>query len=112
MRSFALFCAVLATMSLLCLVSAQPSVAATPSRAELRRVVEPGGMVLSSVPSAANRAGCQPQRGDQVSVGGGVRNAGTLPGATMLDVRVLTGRCKGATGWIGQHRLSPDNAGK
>ena len=80
---------------------AQP---ATPAAIDLRRVVEPGAMLDAS---GSRSAACQPKRGDAVAVLRKMQQPGAMHASA--EVRVLSGRCKGAVGWIGTHRLAAGN---
>lgn len=71
---------------------------------DLRRVVEPGGMLDST---GSRIAACQPSRGDAVLVRGGQRQTQDLH--SRVEVQVLTGQCQNTTGWVGSHRLAVAN---
>ena len=72
---------------------------------DLRQVVEPGGLMTAEAPVSAQPAACQPRRTDRVQVLSVTRSPAT-PGADVAAVLVITGVCKGHSGWIGTHRLS------
>jgi hypothetical protein len=96
-------------IALSCDVCSQPVDAAT--RALKRRVVEPGGF-LAAPSETARSAACQPGRGDSVVVRSTLQPLIGVRGASMLEVTILTGRCRGSVGWIGSHHVTPEDFSK
>lgn len=76
------------------------------ARAAQRRVVEPGGFVDRPGPANARAKGCQPVRGDVVTVRQSGQLAPGLQDVFILEVVVTSGQCKGAVGWIGSHYVT------
>ncbi|MCW5633352.1 MAG: hypothetical protein KIT17_08455 [Rubrivivax sp.] len=77
------------------------------SRAAQRRIVEPGGFLDRPNPVGARARSCQPSRGDIVKVQRVAQPAPGIDGASVLEIVVTSGRCRGSSGWIGSHHLTP-----
>ncbi len=94
-----------ATFTVLSLAFAASICYAQTTKVDVRQVVEPGGLMTAEAPLLAQPAACQPRRNDRVQVLSETRLYAT-PGADVAAVQVISGVCKGHSGWIGTHRLS------
>lgn len=72
----------------------------------VRRVVEPGQLLVNPSPPEPGSSGCSLSRGDAVRILSRVSGTNREPAEPYARVQVLSGRCMGAVGWLTAVRLS------
>ena len=91
---------------------AQLNAAEKPVRSDQRRVVEPGGLITQADARSAAAVSCQPRRGDMAKVRGAAPTASGSKDVQELNVVVMSGLCKGTSGWMASNRLTPADFGR
>ena len=105
-------CQIAGTLALLswAVIAATEATAEKKPDGDTRRVIEPGAMLAQAAPSIAALTKCQPRRGDLVVIQR-ITGAVGMPSG-LAEVNVLTGPCRGESGWVGVHRLTESGAGR